>query len=259
MSSVTDIAGGDAHVEDERLGLHFLGELDAAQSDDIHRHLESCPACRAKADEVIEVVAALALAAPDGEPPAEPDPAVPAGGATPPPAAGPIRPRRARSTAPDRPAAPRPGTSRPRHSSRRRRLLTSAALLVLVLVVGGLGLSAIIRGGETPGTPIVTAGATAADTRSGATASLFVTGDDDGLTVRITATGLQPGTRYVLYAVTIDGVTREVTRWTGRGDVEPVEGRLAGLRVSDLSFVTVSTAAGAVEVTVNLPPSTTRD
>ncbi|MFG1605278.1 zf-HC2 domain-containing protein [Actinoplanes sp. NPDC049265] len=48
------------HV-DELLGAHFAGALDPVESDAVHRHLEICAGCRDSADEVIEVLAALAL------------------------------------------------------------------------------------------------------------------------------------------------------------------------------------------------------
>jgi anti-sigma factor RsiW len=268
MSVVTDIAGGGAHVEEERLGLHFLGELDAAQSDEVHRHLESCGQCRAKADDIVDVLAALALDLdPSGR---EAEPAVrPARSAAA--ASGPAAP--VRPVAP-RPGAARPGSGRPgstghgsagpssaghgaagpgRRPSRTRRLWTTAGLLVLVLVVGGLGLSALLRGADRTGTAIVTAGATASDERSGATASVFVTGEQDGLVVRATFTGLESGRGYVLYAAASDGEARELTRWTSRGGVEDVEGRLPGLEVGGLSFVTVTTSAGSAVLYVRLP------
>jgi anti-sigma factor RsiW len=230
MTLVTDIAGGDTHVEDELLSMHFLGELDPAQSDEVHRHLESCPACAAKADEVVEVMAALALDLTEEPAPAPAAPSRPVEQHV-----VPTGPRPASRPA-ARPKSARSASVRPSGGSRRRRLLTSAALLVLVLAVGGLGVSALIRGSGGPGVAIVNVGASAA-----------------GLTVRVTVTGLTAGEAYVLYAVTSDGQTHEVVRWTSRSAVEPVEGRLPGAAVRDLSFVTVSTAAGSVVVTVNLP------
>jgi predicted anti-sigma-YlaC factor YlaD len=52
---------GDAHVTDERLSQHYLDQLDHAESDAIHSHLKGCESCRRRADDVIEVLGALAL------------------------------------------------------------------------------------------------------------------------------------------------------------------------------------------------------
>jgi anti-sigma factor RsiW len=68
--AVTDFTWADAHVGEEQIGLHFLGELDPERSDAVHRHLQSCRRCGAKGEEVVETLAALALGA-------DHDPAVP--------------------------------------------------------------------------------------------------------------------------------------------------------------------------------------
>jgi anti-sigma factor RsiW len=60
--AVTDSAEGDAHIQEEQLVLHYLGELDPARSDAVHRHLTACPRCGASAGEIVEVMAALTLA-----------------------------------------------------------------------------------------------------------------------------------------------------------------------------------------------------
>ena len=59
---------GAAHVEEEQLVLHYLGELDPARSDEVHRHLTSCPPCGAQAREIVETMAALTLAELDRAP-----------------------------------------------------------------------------------------------------------------------------------------------------------------------------------------------
>jgi anti-sigma factor RsiW len=61
-SPVTDIAGQRAHIHEERIQLHYLGELSFAESDAIHRHLESCTQCKAIGTEIVETMAAIALA-----------------------------------------------------------------------------------------------------------------------------------------------------------------------------------------------------
>ena len=61
--TVNDRSGGAGHVDEEQLTLHFLGELDYDRSDAVHRHIGSCPTCGARAEEIIEVMAALAFGA----------------------------------------------------------------------------------------------------------------------------------------------------------------------------------------------------
>ncbi|MEO3770661.1 hypothetical protein [Micromonospora sp. B9E7] len=56
-----------AHIEEERIALHYLGALDPGRSELIHRHLQVCARCRALADEIVETVAALALLGVPGE------------------------------------------------------------------------------------------------------------------------------------------------------------------------------------------------
>jgi hypothetical protein len=58
--STLDSAAADSHVGSV-LALHFLGSLRRERSDQVHRHLESCAACRVQADQVCETVAAMAL------------------------------------------------------------------------------------------------------------------------------------------------------------------------------------------------------
>lgn len=58
----------DAHVEEEQLVLHYLGELHHARSDEVHRHLSGCPSCGAQAREIVEAMAALAMAELDRAP-----------------------------------------------------------------------------------------------------------------------------------------------------------------------------------------------
>ncbi|MEU5785992.1 hypothetical protein [Micromonospora lupini] len=56
-----------AHIEEERIALHYLGVLDPGESELIHRHLRVCACCRAHADDIVETVAALALLGEHGE------------------------------------------------------------------------------------------------------------------------------------------------------------------------------------------------
>jgi anti-sigma factor RsiW len=240
---VAEIIGSDAHVDPETLGLHYMDALDPAESDTIHRHLEECPACQARAEEVIDTVAALALLGTDevvDETPAPVQAPAPA-----PRSSGPVRPAgRSDST--------RPGT-KSRRSGRTGKLLQAGSLLALVLVVAGLGLATLLRSPQGEPTPVVTAAAVATDDTTGASASVVVSGEgSDSVTIRATVSGLREGTAYVLYAVTSDSATGEVTSWTGTTAVQEVSGQLP-VRIGDLSFFTVSEAGGGPVVSVYLP------
>ena len=57
---MADFAGDQPHVA-HLLGLYYLDSLDPSQGDGIERHLQSCAACRATAEETCEAIAALAL------------------------------------------------------------------------------------------------------------------------------------------------------------------------------------------------------
>ncbi|MFI7539814.1 zf-HC2 domain-containing protein [Actinoplanes sp. NPDC049599] len=248
---MAEIIDSGAHVHQELLGLHFMDALDPAESDVIHRHLEDCPACRARADEVIDTVAALALLGTD-----DVDPGTPAPVATPVAAAparrpgGPVRPSgRAGST---RPSSSRPG-EKARRSGRTGKLLQAGSLLALVLVVAGLGLATLLRSPQGEPTPVRTAAAVATDDTTGASASVAVASEgEDGVRIRATVSGLREGTAYVLHAVTSDSTTGEVVRWTGTSAVQEVSGYLP-VRIGDLSFFTVSLADGGPVVSVYLP------
>nr|WP_221383190.1 zf-HC2 domain-containing protein [Actinoplanes polyasparticus] len=48
------------HVPDDLLTQHFMDDLDPAESDVIHRHLEACASCDSRADKIAETMAALA-------------------------------------------------------------------------------------------------------------------------------------------------------------------------------------------------------
>ncbi|WBB49685.1 zf-HC2 domain-containing protein [Verrucosispora sp. WMMA2044] len=232
----------DDHVEERLLGLHYLGELDAAQSDVIHRHLTGCAACRALAEALVETLAALALLG-DGADVAQPR-------------------RRPKRRASDRRASGgrasgHPGQADRPRASRRARLIREGGLLVFALILASLGLVAVVRDPPPPDGPdVVSVAATATDATSGASASVFVTGGDSGVAIRATVNGLRSGTAYVLYAVTIDGQSRPVHRWTSGPAVGELTAELDGVHLDELSFFTVSPEAGGVVVSVYLPGAT---
>ncbi|WP_216592954.1 anti-sigma factor family protein [Verrucosispora sioxanthis] len=211
----------DDHVEERLLGLHYLGELDAAQSDVIHRHLTGCAACRALAEALVETLAALALLG-DGADVAQPR----------------RRPKRRASVPPGTPD-PRGWSAGLRADPRQPRSRC-----------GGARPAAAGRTGRD------VVAATATDATSGASASVFVTGGDSGVAIRATVNGLRSGTAYVLYAVTIDGQSRPVHRWTSGPAVGELTAELDGVHLDELSFFTVSPEAGGVVVSVYLPGAT---
>ncbi|WP_433386004.1 hypothetical protein [Micromonospora sp. KLBMP9576] len=63
---VEDVSGTDAHVVD-LLALYHLDALDRHSGEQVARHLQSCPQCRAAATEVCETLGALALLSDDRE------------------------------------------------------------------------------------------------------------------------------------------------------------------------------------------------
>ncbi|MFF5175367.1 zf-HC2 domain-containing protein [Micromonospora sp. NPDC000089] len=234
---------GDAHVEDATLGLHFLGELSPAESDAVHRHLQECAPCRERGDAVVDTVALLEMAAM----------AARSGSATAPAAPG-TRPAPRRGSRPSA-RGDRTGPAGSRTRGRRRRLVRLSALLAIVLVVGGLGLSALLREPATRGRSITTevANASTRDDRSGVTISVFLTGLDEGGTrVRATLVGLVEGKTYVLSAVTTDGAAHRVVAWRGRPGVQDVTGDLTGVTVAELSYVNVRRESAGTVVSLHL-------
>jgi hypothetical protein len=83
----------------------------------------------------------------------------------------------------------------------------------------------------------------------GASLSVTITThDEDRSTIRITVTGLRPGIRYRLFAVTRDGATHAVRDWTASSGPQEVAAETS-LAVDTLSFVTVGLVGGSAVVT----------
>ncbi|MFI5927776.1 zf-HC2 domain-containing protein [Micromonospora sp. NPDC051543] len=207
------------------------------------------------------VATADPVATPDPE--ATPDPAVAAvpaaagsaGGSVPPDSVD--RPGRGRSGS-VRPGGARPGgdgavgarpdrgPSTERRGARRPwRVWAGTAAVVLGLVLAGGAITVNVLGG--PDEPVLTA--TGEAPGYGASLSVSITADDRGRsTIRITATGLRPGIRYRLYAVTRDGATHTVRDWMASSGPQEVTGETS-LPVDELAFITVGTSDGAGIVT----------
>ncbi|MFJ6167497.1 zf-HC2 domain-containing protein [Micromonospora orduensis] len=235
------------HVTD-LLGPHYMGALDPADSDAVDRHLRDCAQCRVTAREVCDVVAALALLSDDvaveeASPVTRPAaPAARRGGS------GTVRP------AGGRPVSAGPGRQ-PRPRRQRLALVRAGLALAVVLFVGFGALFVLDQVSDEAGPEVVTVAASGSEPRTGATASVFASETDSGVHVRVTVTGLRAGTGYQLYAVTLDGQTREIASWTSTETVQEVSGDLP-VALSDLAFVTISVANGAPSVTVHLPRAT---
>ncbi|MBQ0982530.1 MULTISPECIES: zf-HC2 domain-containing protein [Micromonospora] len=235
------------HVTD-LLGPHYMGVLDRADSDAVDRHLRDCAQCRVTAREVCEVVAALALLSDDvaveeASPVTRPAaPAARRGGS------GSVRP------AGGRPMSVGPGRQ-PRPRRQRLALVRAGLALAVVLFVGFGALFVLDQVSDEAGPEVVTVAASGSEPRTGAAASVFASETDSGVHVRVTVTGLRAGTGYQLYAVTLDGQTREIASWTSTDTVQEVSGDLP-VALGDLVFVTISVANGAPSVTVHLPRAT---
>ncbi|MEU4397144.1 zf-HC2 domain-containing protein [Micromonospora orduensis] len=235
------------HVTD-LLGPHYMGALDPADSDAVDRHLRDCAQCRVTAREVCDVVAALALLSDDvaveeASPVTRPAaPAARRGGS------GTVRP------AGGRPVSAGPGRQ-PRPRRQRLALVRAGLALAVVLFVGFGALFVLDQVSDEAVPEVVTVAASGSEPRTGATASVFASETDSGVHVRVTVTGLRAGTGYQLYAVTLDGQTREIASWTSTETVQEVSGDLP-VALGDLAFVTISVANGAPSVTVHLPRAT---
>lgn len=143
-----------------------------------------------------------------------------------------------------RPSGTRPASTRTGPRRRRRAILAGAAAIVALALVGGVvtvnawnaGHDRVLTAsGEAPG--------------YGASLSVaIVVGDEGRSTIRITVTGLRPGIRYRLYAVTKDGTTHVVRDWTASSGPHEVAGETS-LPVDELSFITVGLPNGSAIVT----------
>ncbi|WP_405089952.1 zf-HC2 domain-containing protein [Micromonospora sp. NBC_01392] len=141
----------------------------------------------------------------------------------------------------------RPGDGRSRPLSARRRLLLWGGAVALALAVLTGGIVAAVGGGGGRDDLVLTA--TGEAPGQGVSLSVSITTHEgQGSTIRITATGLRPGLRYRLFAVTRDGVTHPVRDWTASAGPQEVTGELSP-SVDDLSFVGVGRPDGTSVVT----------
>jgi anti-sigma factor RsiW len=264
--------GNDEHVR-EALGLYLLGALEDDARERVELHLAHCPGCCTEADELGTVVELLApidpqdirdviaeFGIPAGERP--PEATVPA--QQPAPRVGIPRTAARAGRAPGdgmrRPGSSREALTRRLRDRRSRALLALGALTAVLLVFVGMALGVAVSGtgGGGPTDIRLAATASAEDSHSGASLTVYISGDQHRVTVRATVSGLLIGTRYRLYAVTSDGRTWVVDEWLGSSGVQDRSGALA-VAANSLVFFSVTNSGGATVVSafLNRPSSAT--
>ena len=105
--------------------------------------------------------------------------------------------------------------------------------------------------GNSPTNIRLDATASAEDDTSGASLSVYVSGDQHLVTVRATVSGLHDGGRYRLYAVTSDGRTWVVDEWLGSTGAQNLSGTVS-VPVNTLAFFTVTEVDGGTVVSAYL-------
>jgi hypothetical protein len=247
----------------DSLGLYLLGALHEDERTAVERHLAVCQRCCVEADEFGVAADALALLSrrdvyelmAELEPaearpaPAAADPAPVAAGPAPV-AAGPAPLRRPAPGRPGNRSRSGPGGLLRRLRDGPTRAVVSLVVLAVVLILSvgmALGLALGRTGAVAPAAITLAATARAADGTSGASLSVFFSGDAQGATIRATVTGLHKGERYQLYAVASDGRTRVVCHWLGSEGAQDVGGTIE-LPATTLSFFTVTKMNGTTIV-----------
>ena len=91
--------------------------------------------------------------------------------------------------------------------------------------------------------------AEATDAGTGVSANVAVSPGTGAAAVRITLSGLRPGTDYLLYVVTKEGRSVPVAQWRSASAKEVIEGTVP-IAVDVLAFFAIGTPDGAVVVSV---------
>jgi putative zinc finger protein len=233
----------------ELLGLYVLGVLLPPDLEVLQQHLRECPACDAVYDDLCEVPGYLDLLSEadileltndvamradidDDEPVDEDEPYQ----AAPAPSRPPARDR------PTRPSAPTSPPSRPR-GRRAGWLITTAVALAL-----GVGLGSLIHG-STPAPAIATFMAAAADDSTGVGASVQVVARGNGAHVQASLRGLQTGSSYQLYVVTLNGRAQVIAEFIASGPAQVVPADI-NATTAQIGFFTLTRAGGGVLVSV---------
>ncbi|MGW0435128.1 zf-HC2 domain-containing protein [Micromonospora sp. NPDC003197] len=261
----------EQHVQSS-LGLYLAGAVSSDEQARIEEHLTNCEVCLGEADELSQVVAALALLTETdrrelvaefgtqnsrdalADAAGSPSSSAPGVGSSSP------SPRPSNASGPrQQPTAqtgPGRGARSPRRSRPRSLLVIAGVVTLLVLSIGALSWSTLDEPQRPPNG--VTLVADAADRSTGASLSVVVTddGQDDRATVRATVAGLRPGHRYRLYATDRDGQIWELAVLTGRDGTQDVEASCpVPLDALARFSVTGDDGALAVQADVNDPAS----
>jgi hypothetical protein len=259
-------SGDDEHVRDV-LGLYVLGALENDARDRVELHLAQCPGCCLEADELGTVLELLTVTDPQdirdviaefGIPAAQQRPETIAPARQPAPRPGIPSTRVRTDAAPGHNETRRPSSRRaaqPRRlgDRRSRTLLALGAITAVLLVSIGITLGVAFTGTGAGGPTEIRLAATAsaADSHSGASLTVYISGDQHKVTVRATVSGLANGSRYRLYAVTTDAHTLMVDEWLGTSTVQDRAGTLI-VAASSLAFFSVTNSDGAAVVSAFL-------
>ncbi|MDP9796195.1 putative anti-sigma-YlaC factor YlaD [Catenuloplanes nepalensis] len=242
----------DRHPVTELLGAYYMDALPIEQGDEIERHLAGCVRCRETADEVIELVATLALVEGDGRREVIDEfgavPSQKPAGAAPEvvPVVSEKRPEERPAVRNVRPARETRDRTRPPRSRRRRALVLTGALFAVAVLAAGLAGVALLRG--LTGSPADGYETVAATGREGAASLSVVVSEQEqgGALVEATVSGLTAGTGYRLYATVAGGEIVLVASWADTGEVQDLSGRLDGEIGEIVSFTVTGPGGGAV-------------
>ena len=266
---MTDDSEG-VHNSRETCGLYLLGALDADTESAFERHLARCSSCQDECDELGPIATALShlqvdevrallgengavgAGSPQSSAPAQRSVARLRGANARPPTAGGPAARAGRG--PVGGPEPRSRLDRPRVWSSRRRRRVGLGALVLLAVVGLGGAAAGLRwlNADAPAqvSPISVA-ATAEGVGASARLSVSIASHDETVNILATVAGLDPGVRYQMYAVTIDGQTHLLAEWVGVVGAQDFSDVLA-VPAESLAFFSVTRQDGTAVVVARL-------
>jgi hypothetical protein len=191
---------GDEHrTLREQLGAYALGQLDADARVAVRAHLDGCPACRAELAEIAPLADLLRRVDPDRL----------TDQAAPPAHLGEQVVRRVRAQDADR-------DSRQRQPASRRRAWALAAAAALVAGIVGIGVGALLDGGDEPGDvplePVVVS-----ELVEGVDASAELIAHTWGTEIQLEAEGLVDGASYQAVISRADGTQVPAGTFIGTG------------------------------------------
>jgi hypothetical protein len=208
------------------LGAHALGALDPAESEEIRTHLESCPACREELAALSSAASALGqLAATDALAASEETAA----------AHGLL------------------GRVIAEVARRRRRFRLRLAGAGVVLVLAAAGATTAVTLATHPGAPAAAAHLAGTDPDSGVAASADVYAESWGTSIHMTISGVNPGERCQLVAISHDGSKEVAGSWHVDYSGAAVIDGATGMTTGELAFLRVQTTAGAMLIALRMP------